>query len=416
MYSIIALFLTIPLYFTDFFSPIGIIIWEWRSFERQKMYLLVFLLICAIFERIIQKRTNIYVFFTSFSHKGKRVWESSWVNGGLELNFKKYSIYFLFVSLLFIIPCISLFWWDSLSYDTFLFWSQEKHHGYIWYICLVFLGLILSTFSYSEKRKLVTMVMIWAVLVAFFALIEFFIWHSAFGKFSWWNEWRAASTLGNPNYVAGFLLMCLPLFSLVPRLFRSWYVIFLVSGILSTVSYIGMALMWSYILYEFLCFIAPSKKPRIVTVALSLASVYIIYRYLPEEKLLSFKGRFVLMDDIWAHMVQYPFSFVIWFWPESVMAYFSEPRSELVNSYFPMWHVIDSSHSIGLDALFKYWLYPLFFVWYLLYNSWNRIQIQARIGFILGFLFFSLNVVVTVHMILFILFGMLFYKESKKAQ
>ncbi len=406
----------IPLYFTDFFSPIGIIIWEWRSFERQKMYLLVFFVICAIFERIIQKRASIYLFFTSFSHKGKRVWESSWKSGDTESSLKEYSICFLLISLLLIIPSIALIWWNNLSYDTFFFWSQEKHHGYIWYASLMLLALLISTFSYTEKRKLVTMIMIGAVLVAFFAVIEYFRWYSAFWKFSWWNEWRAASTLWNPNYVAGFLLMCLPLFSLVPRLFRSWYIIFLISGILSTVSYIGMALMWSYVLYELLCFIVPSMKPKILTVVLSLLSVYIIYMYLPEEKLLSFKGRFVLMDDIWTHMVQYPLSFVIWFWPESVMAYFSEPRSELVNSYFPMWHVIDSSHSIGLDALFKYWIFPLVYIWYLLFKRWNRIQIQARIGFILGFLFFSLNVVVTVHMILFILFGMLFYKEKNKSR
>ncbi|MBP9779154.1 hypothetical protein KBD33_00855 [Candidatus Gracilibacteria bacterium] len=320
------------------------------------------------------------------------------------------------ISLLLIIPSIALIWWNNLSYDTFFFGSQEKHHGYIWYASLMLLALLISTFSYTEKRKLVTMIMIGAVLVAFFAVIEYFRGYSAFGKFSWGNEGRAASTLGNPNYVAGFLLMCLPLFSLVPRLFRSWYIIFLISGILSTVSYIGMALMGSYVLYELLCFIVPSMKPKILTVVLSLLSVYIIYMYLPEEKLLSFKGRFVLMDDIWTHMVQYPLSFVIGFGPESVMAYFSEPRSELVNSYFPMGHVIDSSHSIGLDALFKYGIFPLVYIGYLLFKRWNRIQIQARIGFILGFLFFSLNVVVTVHMILFILFGMLFYKEKNKSR
>ncbi len=61
---------------------------------------------------------------------------------------------------------------------------------------------------------------------------------------------RSVSTLGNPNYVAGYLLIFLPLFVYI-RTPERWVILGLLSiAILTTGSYIAMGLMGLYCLYR----------------------------------------------------------------------------------------------------------------------------------------------------------------------
>lgn len=67
-----------------------------------------------------------------------------------------------------------------------------------------------------------------------------------------WGVGRSVSTLGNPNYVAGYLLMHLPLLSAIRRTnYRTLYRLVLMGGLLTTGSVIGIILGtiflgWSY--------------------------------------------------------------------------------------------------------------------------------------------------------------------------
>ena len=319
----------------------------------------------------------------------------------------RYWQYLLFFSLL---PFLALSWWHTPLDAHFFFGSAEKHHGYIWYTLLIVLTLLISTLTFEEKKRLVYASMIWSIWVAVFAISEYFLWHSVFGNFSWWSG-RSASTLWNPNYVAGYLLICLPLASLL-RLPERWvYFSCLIFWILATGSYIWACCMLLFILFLFLRLPFSSIKAGGITLAVSIIAGYLVFQCLSPGKLLSLESRFILMQDLWTHMVQYPFSFLFWFGPESIISYFQDGRSEIINAYFPSTSAIDSSHNILLDFFFQYGILPLLTLGYLSLRYWKILRSQAQQGIILGVLFLSLNVTITAHMILFILLGS-FYKDK----
>lgn len=101
MYSLRTLFFTLPLYFSNIFSPLGVIFGEDYSFERQKVYLFLPLLIAAYIEMLIRYPHRI-----------------------LDI-FRKYIPYIL---ALLVIPIVSAFYF-AIHFDLDWFMgSHEKHH------------------------------------------------------------------------------------------------------------------------------------------------------------------------------------------------------------------------------------------------------------------------------------------------
>ncbi len=388
MYSLIALFFSIPLYFSHVFSWAGVIIWDSSSFERQKVYLFWILICIALIEVCITK----WIKFSSF--------------------LKKYGVY---VASVILLPILSTYvWWVERS-EHFFIWTHEKHHGYIWFALLATLWAILSFLDSREKKILIRTTIYASIIVALFAILEYALGASVFfdhtGEASWWSA-RSVSTLWNPNYVAGYLLMCLPLFATLRPPERWVYGIVIALAIFTTGSYIALGLTCLYGVYLVLQHFLWIRKSLIFTGIFMIALGYLSLRLIPEEKLLSLESRFVLMQEIWTVMVWYPLSFFFGFGPESIYTYFGGLRTTLIDSYFPASSAIDSSHNIFLDFLFQYGLLPLVLLGYFLSQIWSKMIHAAREGFILGILFLSLNVVVTSHMILLILLLFL-YKDSK---
>jgi hypothetical protein len=115
-------------------------------------------------------------------------------------------------------------------------------------ICLAFCLTLLHT---SERMKLLRMSLISVTIVSIIALIEasgvsvFFARHGDI----WGGGFRTISTLGNPNYLAGYLLILLP-YTFALRSPERYMLPLLVGvAVVSTQSYIGIALMGSYGIY-----------------------------------------------------------------------------------------------------------------------------------------------------------------------
>lgn len=380
MYSLLFLFFALPLYFSHIFAPFGLIIWESSSFERQKMYLFVFLVILSLIENLILNKIQ-------------------FLNAC-----KKYGYYLL---LFFVLPLLSGFFWSWELGNIFFVGSQEKHHGYIWYSAFLMFFLSLMSLRWEAKKKLIRATMISAIIVALCGIIEYISGASLFFprslSASWWDS-RAISTLGNPNYLAGFLLMCLPLFTFFRSPERWIYLICIVFGIFVTGSYIGIFLVGVYWLYVVLQRYLDGKKSIIFWSLITLFVLGLCYFSFPYDKFLSLESRFVLMRELWTVMVWYPLSFVIWFWPESIIQYFNLSRSDAINAYFPSGSAIDSSHNIILDFIFQY---GILLLWVIVYGIrkisflWSSSVLQ---GALLWVLFLSLNVTITAHLILIMLF------------
>ena len=372
MFSLSLIVGIIPLFFSHFFSVFGLVIGQGSSFERVKVILFCFLVLLALIEVIL------------FSY------------GKLEqISRRKYLLFFSI--LFFPLLAHSVIGW---SFDaSFFWWSYEKHHGYFFFVALVLLFGISTLLEKKEYERILRISFFASLGVAVFALLEYSHIYSFFsqgvGKISW-ELGRTISTLGNPNYVAGYLLLHLPFLGIFSSRYRMVFWVLLVAAILTTGSLIGIALMMGYGIF----LVLPKKSNRI----LILCSIFIIgivcmYFFLPSEKLLSFTSRFVLMYETMWLFFSHPFWILFGNGSDSIITLYSGSRSPIINSYFPATSAIDSSHNIFLDILYFFGLpFFIFLLWYVR-NIWRNIDTMSRASFALGILFFSLNVIVIVPLI-----------------
>jgi hypothetical protein len=109
--------------------------------------------------------------------------------------------------------------WTAFSYAVnsdinpyFWFGNGEKFHGWYLYFGLLLLGIILSTSTREEQKKYLTISLFSGTVVCFYALFQKFELDPIQSLYSSrLDATRIFGTLGNPNYLAGYVLMLLPL-------------------------------------------------------------------------------------------------------------------------------------------------------------------------------------------------------------
>ena len=241
---------------------------------------------------------------------------------------------------------------------------------------------------------------------------------------------RSVSTLGNPNYVAGYLLIFVPLLiasSLVVigktkqridiQIVHILAILILLIAIYATGSYIAIVLigllgLW-YILQYMFRDLARSRQ-IIVWIMLSICLVFIALSLIDPTKFLSLSSRFVLMRESLLMMTRDPISFLIGFGPDSILTYFSLDRSILVNSHFPANMSIDSSHNVFIDILFQYGILPILIIGYALSIIWKNQKEELKIAILLGGIFLALNVFVVAHIVVLCLLILISMRESNQ--
>lgn len=390
MYSLRILFFSLPLYFSHVLSPVGVIIWESYSFERYKVYLFLILLIVAYIEVLIRFPERI-----------------------LDTLCR----YFSMVATVLLLPVVSALYFTTPLDNDWLFGSYEKHHWYILYFGVISLILLLMVTSREYTRSYLRWSIYAAVIVALVAIWEYIggIWdiysrHESLSAY----PGRSVSTLGNPNYVAWYLLIFLPLCTRL-RLSERWIILWLlIIAILTTGSYIGIALLGGYFLYSLVRYLGVSAVYSFLVVCIwTIGSIYIGSFSLDPDKMLSLMSRFILMRESLSIMLREPISLLIWFGPDSLLTYFSTARSSAIDAYFPPTSLIDSSHNIFIDILFQYGVLPLFLIGWSVYRYWNNQPEELYIAAILGLLFLALNVFVITHIIVLSLLIVLTCKSVK---
>lgn len=368
MYVLSLIVALIPLFFSHIFSSFGIFFMEGSSFERVKVYLFCILIIIAVIETLFFRYEKL-----------------------MKITKIQYSFFFLIL----IFPLlVQLFRGWGMDPD-FLWGSHEKHHGYYFFTGLVFLFGIATLLEKREYDRILRISLITASIVACFAVLEYMKLYSFFPMRlieTSWEGGRANSTLGNPNYVAGYLVMLLPLITLIRKPERYSLLLLLILGILTTQSFIGISIMIVYWVYLFM------KKSQYPILYLSLCIVLswsLLYFLIPPEKLLSLMSRWVLMIEVLRAFLSNSWGILFGYGPDSIIGYFSfSPRSDLINAYFPAGSAIDSSHNILIDILYSYGIIFFVGIVHIIRNRWNRISRTAHESIILAIVFFSLNVVV----------------------
>lgn len=392
MYSFSFLFFTLPLYFSHIFLPFGLVIWEAYSFERQKVIFFFGILLLSYLEWIIR--------FPQL----------------IENVYKKY-LYIIII--LLILPIVSMLYFGWRVDTDFLIWSYEKHHWYIFYFSIINFIFLLAASTSTQLKKYLSWSIFSSVLVAWIAIGEHIGWIlDIYGRSEMYSlyDGRSSSTLGNPNYVAGYLLLFIPIVIGKIEILKERYwkqsgifilylaiLWFLVGWIYSTGSHIALFLIWFLCLWYCLRYLFVWMHLwKQVALLLSFTGVitFLLYSSVEPSKFLSLESRFVLMKETFGIMIQYPISFFIGFGPDSILSYFSHMRSSLVNLYFPRDMLIDSFHNIFLDIFFQYWIIPFVLFFSMLYKERRNILSPFGLAILLILFFLSLNVFVISHIIL----------------
>lgn len=374
----------------------GLIIWETYSFERQKVYLFISFVIIAVIEWALTRRKELFNILS-------RYWKL-----GL---------------LLTIVPIVAmLFSWQSWGY--FLWGSTEKHHGYIFFTAvLIFIGLMMTS-SKIDLKKYLAMSLASAVFVAIVAIGE--VVGGSLDIFHHQNPLspyvgRAISTLGNPNYVAGYLLPFVPI--LITKLRKpilgakniviAIFLSLLTLAIITTKSLIGISLLVIIILWYIVQYFIIRKKTQIIVFSILLVWLLVAgFTLIGGDKWLSLESRFVLQFEGLKLLFQYPLSFLVGFGPDSLGYLFFTHRTPLLDSYFPPAFLIDSTHNVWLDILMQYWLVVLWALIYI-FMSVKKKQSPYILPLVTIAIFFSLNVAVIVHVMIFILFFALYARDTQ---
>lgn len=378
MYSLWIIFFCIPLYFSRVFSFFDIYIWDgW--FERQKVLFFAILVWIAYIEWVLRFQKRL-----------------------LAVTIK----YWRIALILLIIPFIStIFIYGELNQD-FLIWTHEKHHGYLFYMSIVwFLHFVLI--STRVHLRMYLLWSIWAATIVSIVSIGEWLWgpwdiygHAPFSLY----PGRSWSTLGNPNYLAGYLLLLIPLIHRI-RSPEYWIILPICTfALFTTGSYTGMVLLGIYFLYQVLrSFHIWTLRSFLYTCVCSIFFWIVGYISLDPEKLLSLMSRFVLMRESFVALISYFPALLFGFGPDSVYSYFSDVRSWLINQYFPPSSSIDSFHSIWIDILFQYWVIVLWLLIISICKLWKYQKEDTRIAILLGSIFLWLNVFVVAHIVLLVL-------------
>jgi hypothetical protein len=265
--------------------------------------------------------------------------------------------------------------WEVLS--SFFLGSAEKRHGVFYVLSLVVLFLILG-FDYDERKKnsILTGIFTGFFGVAFYGVVQFFgldplnatimsapfEYPSVLGDFLFQN--RITSTLGNPNYVAGFLLLVAPLvLELTKKVsLRITFLVLIGIIMIMTKSLIGIGLLGIYGVY--ISVLHWIKKPLYAIIITFLFGGIIATSLdfsLPNDatksnKLLNLTTRFVLMSEISPLLVESPRALLVGHGTNTIQAGYEKIRKTTINQYIQPENIIDSSHNFFIDFAYQYGL------------------------------------------------------------
>ena len=382
LYSLIALFASIPLIFSHFFAGLweGFIIRNGiGSFESVKMPIFLILTAIVTFEMCFRD-----IFFSR-----KSLFLALW------LSFFGVFGYFFFPH-------------DNLR--DFLFGIWEKQHGILLPIALIWTWYLISLLSKKERSILSTVILCSWGIIALISIVEGVFGYNIFTSTVFqttgsWGDIRSTATLGNPNYVAWYLLMLIPLTLSHIKRWEKYILIFLLFlGILMTKSVIGVSLAIAFLVFLIGKYFLWNQAYIVLPlIALFLFSM-VYYRYDQSEKWLSLTSRFILMRETIILWIEHPLNTLFGYGPNGVIEMYEWVRSAVIDAYFPPDSTIDSSHNIFVDIAVKYGLIGLgLFVW-LIARQWKHLDTWARYGLVVGLMFFSLNVIVVSHWIVLVFF------------
>ncbi len=325
--------------------------------------------------------------------------------------------------------------WSVFSYlvnrdinPYFWWWNGEKLHGWFLYCALFLLSIILSTIGQKEQKKILMVSLITGSIVCLYALFQK-LWFDPMQSLysSRLDETRIFSTLWNPNYLAGYILMLMPLaLSLIASHKKlGWGLFGLLTLVLFlTKSLFGIGVFCWYGTYLLLYKLLPWDQKTRHLRALGLIGVgcliagYLMYRYgehlLEIQKIKGFIARYFLWEtgirtifgDIRNTLFGYgPDGFL------SVSELFRSPELSLFED--PAYR-IDRSHNVWIDMFIHFGIPVGVFLLYHIVSQWKKLSVSHREVLVLFSVFFFFNIPVIVHYLLLVQILMMTEPDQKQ--
>lgn len=328
------------------------------------------------------------------------------------------------VPVIFFTALIVFFAWTAVALFInqnnvyFSFGNHEKHHGWFFYIALLTLFFLLRQNSPSDHKKLITMSFLWCTGVALYSFFQV-----------WWLDplrdayetrldlQRIFSTLGNPNYLAGLVLMILPLMH--ETLFRHkgehkalWDILlWIVWGVLIywTGSYLAWIFFALYVLIVIVNHIITQSHHRYIfwsffTVCIFLVLWLFWYYYsediLALQKMQGFIARFYLWKTWVAALTNDISHFLFWYGPDGFLVVSERFRHPLLSVYEDPAYRIDRSHNVFLDFALHFGVVLLGIILFLLSRIFKYFSRGQQLSLLFFALYFSFNIPVLVHFLL----------------
>jgi hypothetical protein len=307
--------------------------------------------------------------------------------------------------------------------------NPEKKHGWFFYMALFVLFFLLKSVSSEERRNLLYTSFAGFIGVIIYVVFQK-IWLDPLAPFyeTRLDPRRAFSTLGNPNYLAGFILIMLPTSSRDNICTQGWTQGFLgyhslgrcsrcylFDGELSRLDYFLRDMFSSY------CWNTLCRKRNIVIFFgfLSLwlgflAGILFWQEYgrdvLEMQKMKWFIARWYLWKTGIAALFHDVPHFLFWFGPDGFLPVSEYFRHPLLSIYEDPAYRIDRSHNVFIDAALHFGVPITVALLVLIGRQIPHISHGKRVALFMFALYFSFNIPVLIHFL--IVLQILTYPET----
>lgn len=251
----------------------------------------------------------------------------------------------------------------SLSPLISILWDIEKWHTSLLFLNLGLIYLVLKNLDTVFYNTLFKTLLFSAIWISFLAHKEYFFPRFDYGALAW----RALWSFGHPNYLAGFLLLVLPLSIYIQSKYIKYICIWILTWTIVFTQSI-VAIVWSICYLIYISFPKIHKKLFLLGGCFVLIILWwLLTLYFP-EKLHSFLSRFY----IWESVLKIIFSdikiFFVWNGLETLPYIFDSFKSPEIYIYENYWYSADRPHNFVLNIWYHFGLLWVSFFAYLLFR------------------------------------------------
>jgi len=255
------------------------------------------------------------------------------------------------IVLFLILSCLSISTFFSLSPFNSLIWDLQKWHTFIMYLNIIWLYIILRQLKNKDTYILLSAIIAWWILTSLIAIKELH-----FASFDYGALWsRALWSFGHPNYLSGYILILLPVITIVQN---PYFRISLTALFLGVMIQTG-SLTWVFLFLWYLIYIRWyfSKRNFCILAGVSAGIwIMILSVYFP-EKIHSFLSRFYLWESVIRIYITSPINSIFWYGLESLPYYFNSYKVPELYIFENFWYSADRPHNFMLSILYHLWVF-----------------------------------------------------------